>query len=423
MSFEEVLGFFMVIAFVGVIGCIVAFSRLSRSLKLVIYAALALRVVGSWLRYAILFDFYDGSGDARGYYGRGLAYAERFWELDFSPFYDPGLWFRGEWWGTSFLSFPSGIILSLIGPSLVGEFLAFSMLAFVGLVGFAVAFRHAYPGIPLSRYARWIWLFPSLWFWPSSVGKESIILMGLGLAVAGFIGRRERINWVLLIVGTLLVFAIRPQVAAVVIMSFIVAYWSSPGTQWTVARLVQALVVLGVGLGGIGLSLGQVGVGEFDADGIVAFMEHESGRAAAGGSAIQGVGVGFAGVPMALVNILTRPFIWEAHNQMALLSALEILAVWVIVWFKRDAVLNALRHWRSHRLIRVAVPFILVYSITLGMLIVNLGIIARQRIFLFPFLFLLLEAVPPTRKRVRARRAFQAGPYGARAGFASRGVA
>jgi hypothetical protein len=45
-------------------------------------------------------------------------------------------------------------------------------------------------------------------------------------------------------------------------------------------------------------------------------------------------------------------------------------------------------------MLRLAVPFILVYSITLGMLIANLGIIARQRVFLFPFLFLLVEAVP-----------------------------
>ena len=404
MSFEDALGLVGVLAFMAAVACVVAFSRLPRVLKLLIYAALALRVIGSWLRYTVALEFYGSYGDSWRYYARGLDYAERFWQLDFSPFFDPSLWLRGQWWGTSFVSFPSGIILSAIGPSLRGEFLAFSLLAFLGLVGLAVAFRRTYPGIPLSRYARWIWLFPSLWFWPSSVGKEAIVLMGLGLAVAGFIGRKDRINWLLLLLGTFFVFAIRPQVAAVVILSFILAHWLSPANRWTVAKSVQGLLILGVGLGGIWLSMRYIGVAGFDTESVQSYMEEMSRRSAAGGSEIDQIGIGLGGVPIALVNILSRPFPWEARNPMMLVSALEILALWVIVWLRRRNLVNALRRWRSDRFLRLTVPFMLVYAITLGLLIGNLGIIARQRVFLFPFLFLLLEAVParkPIRRRVR----------------------
>ena len=411
MAFEEIVGVAAVLAFMFAVACLVALSRLPSALKLLIYAALALRVVGSWLRFTILFEFYGGEGDALRYYRVGREYAERFWQLDFSPFFDHSLWVRGHWWGTSFVPFPSGIALGAIGPSLLGEFLVFSLMAFLGLVGFALAFRRACPGIPLTRYARWIWLFPSLWFWPSSVGKEAIVLMGLGLAVAGFIGRKDRINWLWLVVGTFFVFAIRPQVAAVVMLSFVLAHWLSQADRWTVAKAVQGLVVLGVGLGGIWLSMQYIGVAGFDFEGVRSYMEATSTRARGGsiaGSAIENVGVGWSGVPLAMVNILIRPFPWEAHNQMALLSALEILAFWVIVWFRRHNLVNALRCWRSNRFLRLAVSFILVYSITLGMIVANLGIIARQRVFLFPFLFLLLEAAPARMaKRRRARRPAQ----------------
>ena len=403
-----------VLAFMLGVAGLVALSRLPAALKLLIYTALALRVVGSWLRYTILFEFYGGSGDARGYYARGLEYADRFVQLDFSPFFDPSLWFRGQWWGTSFVSFPSGIVLGLIGPSFRGEFLAFSLLAFLGLVGFAVAFRRAYPAVPLSRYARWIWLLPSLWYWPSSVGKEAIVLMGLGLAVAGFIGRKERTNWPLLVVGMFFVFAIRPQVAAVVMFSFVLAHWLSLASRWTVAKAVQGLLILGVGLGGIWLSMQYLGVGGFDTEGVQSYMENQSGQTAKGGSQIEGVGIGLGGVPIALVNILSRPFPWEAHNPMALVSALEILAFWLIVWFRRRNLVIALRRWRSDRFLRLAVPFILVYAITLGMIIANLGIVARQRIFLFPFLFLLLEAAPALKeKRCRIPRPARLSVQGA----------
>ena len=66
--------------------------------------------------------------------------------------------------------------------------------------------------------------------------------------------------------------------------------------------------------------------------------------------------------------------------------------------------MRALRNWRSHPVLRVGLPFIVLYSISLGMLVVNLGIIARQRVFLFPFLFYFLEAVPAvSRKRALGR--------------------
>jgi hypothetical protein len=401
MTFEELIGLAVVLTFIGIVAFAVASSRLPRGLKNLIYAALALRVVGSWLRYEVLFGFYRGSGDARGYYRRGLEYAERFWQFDFSPFYDPQLWFRGSWTGTSFMSFPSGIILTLTGPSIQGGFLAFSLLAFLGLVGFAVAFHRTTPGVPVTRYARWIWLFPSMWYWPSSLGKEVIILMGLGVAVAGFVGQKGRINWLLLGLGTFFVFAIRPQVAAVVILSFVLAYWLSLGSRWTMQKAMQGLLIVGVGLGGIYVSMDYIGVEGFDVEGVQSYMEETSDSAAEGGSRVENVPVAVHGIPMALVNILVRPFIWEAHNLMALLSAVEILGFWGIVWYRRRNFINALRKWRSHPMLRVAVPFILVYSITLGMLVANLGIIARQRIFLFPFLFLLLEAMPAMERRRR----------------------
>lgn len=403
LTIEAILGFLVVLTFVFGVGCIVAHSRIPRALKLLIHAALALRVAGACVRYAVIFGFYGGESDSRVYYWRGLEYADLFWQLDFSPLYNPALWHSGQFFETQFVRFASGIVLSVIGPSLLGEFLVFSLLAFLGLVGFAIAFRRAYPGIPLSRYARWIWLFPSLWFWPSSVGKEAILLMGLGLAVAGFVGRNQRANWLLMVLGTFFVFAIRPQVAAVLILSFILAQWLSLPRRWTVASAVQGLMILGAGLVGIWFAMQSIGVSGFDVEGVKDYMVSESARAAGGGSSVGNVGVSLSGVPFALVNILFRPFPWEARNIMALISALEIGALWVIAWFQRGNLVNALRRWRSDRFLRVAVPFILVYAITLGMLVANLGIIARQRIFLFPFVFLLLEAMPTARKPMRSR--------------------
>lgn len=404
MTAVEWMGFAMAVGITAVFAVLVYLTRLPHTLKKLIYGALALRVVGAWLRYRILFDVYRGSGDAPRYYARGLVYAERFLQFDFSPFYDPTLWLRGQWWGTSFLSFPSGIVLAGIGPSLLGEFVIFSLMAFLGLVGFAVAFHRSHPAIPLANYARWIWFFPSLWYWPSSVGKDALILMGIGLAIAGFVGKRGKVNWLLTSVGVFFVFAIRPQVAAVLIVSFVLAHWLGLEGRWTPRKSLQGALILTLGLGGIWLSMSYMGVEGFDVEGVQAYMEEQSDRAATGGSGVENVGVGITGIPVAMFNILMRPFPWEARNLMALISAMEIFGLWVIIWYRRRNFRLALRSWRSHPLLRVAIPFIVVYSATLGMLVVNLGIIARQRVFLFPFIFLLIEAVPALEKRRRVHR-------------------
>jgi hypothetical protein len=383
------------------IGIAVANTRLSQPLKNLIYVALALRLVGSLARYSVLFGLYRGSGDARGYYSRGLSYAEGFWRLDFSPLYDPAYWAGGKWYGTQFVYFPSALVHGLIGPSMPGGFLMFSLLAFVGLAGFAVAFSRTYPEVPVTRYARWLWLFPALWYWPSSIGKEAIVLLGLGLTIMGYVGRHDRVNWLLLVVGLFLVFGIRPQVAAVVILSLIIAHWLSLiRDRWTLGTTVQAAVLMGGGLVGIYVALQFAGVESLGVEGVQEYMEDNKGRALGGDSRVEPADVSITGIPVALMNILLRPFPWEAHNLMAMISAIEIAGFWTIAWFRRHSLVNALRYWRHDRMLRVAVPFIVVYSITLGMVVANMGLIARQRIFLFPFLFLLIEAVP----RVAAAR-------------------
>jgi hypothetical protein len=417
---SDLLGLVAVFALLFFVTGLVTVSRLPPAVKLLFYAGLLLRGVGAVVRYEVMFRFYKGTGDATAYYREGLVYAEHFSKLDFSPFFDPALWYAKTWWGTQFMYFPSGIVLTLIGPTMLGAFLVFSLFAFLGLVGFAVAFRRSYPSVPLSRYVRWIWLFPSLWYWPSSIGKESITLLGLGLAVAGFIGRRDRVHWVLLGVGVFLVFAIRPQVAAVVALSMIVAQWLSFRTRWTVGKVVQGVLILGLGLTGIWYSMRTAGVGSFDVEGVETYIAEEPARELGGGSKIEAVPIDWNGVALAMVNTLLRPFPFEASNGPMIIASMEICAFWVIAWVRRRRLIASLRNWRSDRFLRLALPFVLIYSVALGMMLSNLGIIARQRIFLFPFLFLLLEAAPrPHRQTRRARELWT--PLGQEAPLAEAG--
>lgn len=392
-SAPSLLGTTAMIGFFFLLVLLIASSRLPHVVKVLLTAGLMFRLIGATLRYLVLFNYYDGSGDARVYYTTGLRFAEFFKSFDFSPLFDSRHWGGGSVWGTDFVRLVSGGVLSLIGPSLYREFVVFALFAFVGLVAFAVGFRRSYASRAFPNYLLAVLLFPSLWYWPSSVGKEAVLLMGLGLSFLGYVGTGRRINWLLLVIGLFIVFAARPELAGVLLVALILAQWLSFQTRWNAGRIIQAVLILIIGLVGIRYSMQSVGIEQFDVEGIGSYLEANQGRVETGGSTVNPVS-GIIGMPLALFNVLFRPLPWEASNVMVLISSMEIWALWTIVFLRRRNLLHNLRHWREDRVLRLSVVFIILYSVALGMMLVNLGIIARQRIFLFPFVFLLLEAAP-----------------------------
>jgi hypothetical protein len=382
--------------------------------------ALGFRIVGSTVRYEVLRRFYGGLGDAVVYYYDGLEKAglltapgQSFLTLDFWQYQG------GSWWGTPFLTNISSIVLSVIGPSMRAEFLVFSLFAFFGLYLIARAFWRVQPGDQARSFTLWIWCWPSLWFWPASVGKEAVILLAFGLVVSGYAGDGKRMNWILAVAGLGLAFAIRPHVAAVLAMAAVSAHWLGTWTRFSLRRVAESIVALVVAVIALQGMAAQFGLDLTDAEGVQEFVSFRATRTQTGGSEIAPISGGPTGIPMAFVNIWMRPFPWDVHNATALVAALEILVFWYLVWKRREGVILALRNWRRHRLLRFAVPLLIAYTLMIGFTFSNLGIIARQRSPVFPFMLMLALAAPEaataaSRRSARGSPARQRVPATAR---------
>lgn len=406
MGTWDLFGFFFVAVLAVGFGLVAAERRedWSGRLRKVFLFGLLLRLVGSTVRYEIFFRYYHGGGDAGVYYDQGLFYADLFRRFDFGILFDPTHWYLGHWWGTQFVRFLSGFVLTFLGPSMRGEFLVFAMFSFLGLTLCVMAFRKAYPWVPTTHYARWIFFWPSLWFWPSSVGKEAVLLLAVGLTVWGHVGSGHKTRWTALVAGLGIAWAVRPHVAAVLIISSMISNWflrqrRNRGAAAMVRNVLVALLALVIAI----TALQRLGVDEVDVESVQEFMSQRAQLTATGGSEILPSG-GWLAVPMAFVNILMRPFPWEAHNAMALVSALEIVVLWFFVWRRRRTIWIALRRWNRNRLLSFALPFAILYVLMIGLVFFNLGIIARQRVLVMPFLLLLLEARPLSAARLRALR-------------------
>lgn len=380
----ELTGVGIVLVVTGLIAGVICITGLSQGVKLLLCVALVLRFVGAAGRQAI-------AADANVYFKWGREYATYFSRLDFSPFYDPDLWRHESWIGTQFIGYPTGLIMTVVGPSWWGTFFAFGILSFFALLAYAVAYRRSYPGTPFATYWAWLFLMPSLWFWPSSIGKEALMMLGLGIATLGFSGRNQRINWLVMIAGLSLVFCIRPQVTAVFLFAVTITYWLD-FDSWNFWKAAQAIVMLIVGMAGILFAMSRALEGEVTVEAVEEYMDRNTALSDQGGSAVGRVGLSPGNVPIAIVNVLMRPFLWEAHNPAALISALEVILIWTLVFVRRRELAAALKFWRRDWMLRFAIPFALLYTISFGLMVSNLGIVARQRVLVFPVLFMIVES-------------------------------
>jgi hypothetical protein len=405
--FYNILGFLLVSAVALAVATALAAKSWAPT-RLVILAV-ALRIFGSTVRYEILFRFYDGLGDAVRYYQEGLNLARKALGGIASSPLSAAFWSGqgGEWWGTSFLVRVSGLFLLLTGPTMRGEFVVFSLASFVGLYALATAFRNSGMGSGRSiGYAMLIWVWPSLWFWPSSVGKEALLVLAIGLATLGYVGADERIRWAPFVLGLGLAFCIRPHVAAVLAMAAMAAHWLGGWERVSLRRVLESVVAVVLVVVAFSGMRAQFGLADADLEGMVEFVQFRSGQTERGGSNIGGGTLGPAAIPLAPLNVWMRPFPWEAHNLTSAFAAAELVLFWFLVWKRRRSVLFALRHWRKHRLLRFGLPLLAVYTLMIGITFANLGIIARQRAPVFPFMIVLLIAAP---QHVEAREQVASG--------------
>ena len=387
MSDYEWPGFFIVF----ILGLFLAFgplqSRFPKFMGRLLVAGYAMRAVGCLIRYLIFKSYYDG-GDAGKYFRAGVFYSESIWNLDFSFLSTHPV--SGSL-GTEMVMFFTGFVVSLIGPTRRGAFLLFSIISFLGLLLFLKTFQQNYPNADPRRYAKWLFFWPSLWFWPSSIGKDALVLFATSLVMYGYGG--SRIRWISIILGLVIAGLIRPHVASVLVVALAIAHWLSIGTKWSVRTFIQGVVLIALAGYVVAKSANQLGV-EADVEGMTEFSAKVQEQTAIGGSAIESPGLSLQSVPLAFINILCRPFPWEAGSIVTAAAALEILVFWVMVIRRRRTIFRLFKEWRKHKILRFGLPLTLLYVLMLGMAISNLGIIARQRIHVWPMLLLLFEAIP-----------------------------
>ncbi len=362
-----------------------------------LFGAAALKVViGATLRYYMV-DAVYGAGDA-------FRYDDAAAEL-VRPFRDGQFGDLGQVTGTRFLEILDGLVQAVIGETMVGAFLVFSAMGFVGICLLYLAFCEAHPIGDRTLYRRLLFLTPTLWFWPSSVGKEAFLMLCIGATAYGF--ARLLTGHVLGVVLTGLglwgAAVVRPHIALMLLAGTVVALPPSPTRRPREADGSRRRSIAGFALPFLVLLAIPASLSSaetfFDIDGLnldsaTEVREEVTRRTSTGGSEFTALDTSNpVGLTMGLVTVVARPFPWEATGFQAL-AALEgaclVVIVSVATWRRRHVIPRAL----GERWPRLAIAYVLAFAWGFAA-VGNFGILARQRSLMLPFLFVIVAAAKP----------------------------
>jgi hypothetical protein len=353
-------------------------------------AAIAVKGLGTAARFVILQVYSEG--DALAYDQAGREFFGLVRSLDFS-------FIRPPFFGTQFIGYLTAIVYGSTARSLPGGFLIFSTASFVGSWCFYRAHRIAFPEGAHRLYFMLLFFLPTMVFWPSSLGKDAIVIFGTGVATYGaarLVTRGETIGLIPLAVGLAFTFGVRPPVGVLLLGGVSIAYLLHPGWRpspmgrplsWLALGPVLAIVLFYAVRIAFTFEATELSVGGF-----VETYSTTTEQSAQGGSEFESVGLPTSPSQalQGLGTVLVRPFPWEVADPLAAVAGLEALLFAVLVLARLGATARALRRWRGGMIVAALI-------MTAGLIlpltaVANFGLLVRQRAQLLPFLFMLLTA-------------------------------
>lgn len=279
------------------------------------------------------------------------------------------------------------------GPNRMAVAYVATGFASVGIVMFWAATRDLIKA-KRERYAAFVLLTPTTLFWSSSLSKEAPILFGIGALALGLryllSGRQYPKAIAYGAIGAVSTIYVRPHVTlaffAGVTIAAVISRSSRTvggGSSSRFALLALAAVGLGVAFVQSGVLLGAESTGSvIDA----AYDRAESTAEGQGRSSYSQEPVRSpAQIPGAVTTVLLRPFPWEIRTFAQLLTTAEALALMSILGVAVSDHFTRKRRFEPNALVVASVIYVLLLSTAISSY-GNFGLIARQRLQLWPFL-------------------------------------
>jgi len=300
------------------------------------------------------------------------------------------LWLEFFGTGTTFIDFLSYPFINFFGFSYEMMMVLFSWLGYLGFVYAYLFFRENIP-VKITIFKKvdlltLILFFPNMHFWTASLGKGAPIFLGLMLFAYAIKNTKSRV--VSLIIGSILIYYIRPHVFLFVALGTVLGYMSG---KEKISFGKKAFVYIAL-IGGIILAqdtiLGVAGL-EGSEDLVEGFEDFSEGRSASLENSGSGVSMASYPLPLKLFTFWFRPLFFDAPGLLGIITSVENL-IYLILFFKilkKDFIKFVLK---SNVIVKMSLVVFLLSSFAMTFVMSNLGIIMRQKSMVMYFLFFVI---------------------------------
>jgi len=281
--------------------------------------------------------------------------------------------------GTTFIDFLSYPFTHFLGFNYEMMMVLFAWLGYLGFVYAYLFFRENIP-VKITVFKRFdlltlILFFPNMHFWTASLGKGAPIFLGLMLYAYAIKNTKSRL--IALIIGSILIYYIRPHVFMFVALGTVLGYMSGKEkiSFWKKAFIYISLI------GGLVLAqdaiLGVVG------------LEESEDRSAKLGSSGSGVDMANYPLPLKLFTFWFRPLFFDAPGILGLITSVENL-LYLLLFFKilKKDFITFIKN--STVVVKMSLVIFFLSSFAMTFVMSNLGIIMRQKSMVMYFAFFVI---------------------------------
>ncbi len=299
-------------------------------------------------------------------------------------------WFDFFGTSTTFIDFLSYPFINFLGFNYEMMMVLFAWFGYIGFVYAYLFFRENIP-VKIRVFKNFdlltlILFFPNMHFWTASLGKGAPIFLGLMLFAYAIKNPKSRLFP--LILGSLLIYYIRPHVFMFVAVGTVLGYMSGK-EKISFGKKLFIYISL---IGGLVLVqdtiLGVAGL-EGSEDLVEGFEDFSEDRSASLGTSGSGVSMASYPLPLKLFTFWFRPLFFDAPGILGLITSLENL-MYLLLFFKilKKDFITFIKN--STVVVKMSLVVFLLSSFAMTFVMSNLGIIMRQKSMVMYFAFFVI---------------------------------
>ncbi len=339
-----------------------------------------------WLIY-YLYALFNPS-DSKGYFQRS------------STKYND--WFGIYETGTKFIDFVAYPLTSKLGFTYEMMMALFAWFGYLGFIYFYLFFKenlkfsHNFQGYNLITLLLFL---PNMHFWTASLGKGSLIFLGIGMSAYGL--SRIASRKIALILGLAIVYHVRPHLFLFIGLGIIFGLFSGRAK----IPAYQKVLVFAGAFAAIFMLYNQIlAFAMLDSDNVVesfeSFSTQRGSELAKSGS---GVNTASMPLPLKLLTFWFRPLFVDAPGALGLFVSVENLfyVILALKLFSKSFIKFIIN---GSTLIKASLVIFITSSIALSMVMGNLGIIIRQKSMVMYFFFFIILAFMDHKKMIAYQR-------------------